>query len=175
MATLELLTFGRAINIIIEKVFSENETVHDFNKDQFKCLLTLATKEAYFIFDGGLYEQVDGVAMEFPLSPNLANIFFCHYEHIWLCNCSLEYKPNYYKCYVDSILFFLIQKAKLSRSKILQTLVILKENYIRKRTEQVFELFRYCSYQKKTMFLPPQFTVNPLLVVFTRILIFACH
>ena len=27
-----------------------NETVHDFNKDQFKYLLTLATKESYFLF-----------------------------------------------------------------------------------------------------------------------------
>ena len=42
------------INIIIEKLFSENETVHHFNKDQFKCLLTLATKEPYFLFDGEL-------------------------------------------------------------------------------------------------------------------------
>ena len=38
------------ISIIIEKLFSENKTVHNLNKDQFKCLLTLATKESYFLF-----------------------------------------------------------------------------------------------------------------------------
>ena len=29
--------------------FSDNENVHNFNKDQFKYLLTLATKESYFM------------------------------------------------------------------------------------------------------------------------------
>ena len=48
-------------NIIIEKLFSENETAHNLKKDQFKCLLTLATKESYFLFDGELCQQVDGV------------------------------------------------------------------------------------------------------------------
>ena len=91
------------INIIIERLLSENETVHNLNKDQFKCLLTLATKESYFLFDGELYQQVDGVAMGSPLGPTLANIFLCHYEDIWLRNCSLECKPSYYKRYVDDI------------------------------------------------------------------------
>ena len=75
---------------IIEKLFSENETVHNLNKDQFKCLLTLATKESYFVFDGELYQQVDSVAMGSPLGPTLANIFIIHYEDIWVHNCSLE-------------------------------------------------------------------------------------
>ena len=37
---------------IIEKLFSENETVHNLNKDQFKSLSTLATKESYFLLRG---------------------------------------------------------------------------------------------------------------------------
>ena len=97
------IPLDETINIIIEKLFSENETVHNLNKDQFKCLLTLATKESYFLFDGELYQQVDGVAMGSPLGPTLANIFLCHYEDIWLRNCSLECKPSYYKRYVDNI------------------------------------------------------------------------
>ena len=36
-----------------------------------------------------------------PLGPTLA-IFLCHYEDIWLRNCSLECKPSYYK-HVDDI------------------------------------------------------------------------
>ena len=87
---------------IIEKLFSENETVHNLNKDQFKRLLTLATTESYFLFDGELYQQVDSVAMGSPLHPTLANIFLCHYEDIWLRNCSLECSPSYYK-HVDNI------------------------------------------------------------------------
>ena len=38
-----------------------------------------------------------------PLGPTLANIFLCHYEDIWLRNCSLERKASYYKRYVDDI------------------------------------------------------------------------
>ena len=74
MAVLEVdslftnIPLDKTINIIIEKLFSENETVHNFNKDQFKCLLTLATKESHF-FDGELYQQVDGVARGSPLGP----------------------------------------------------------------------------------------------------------
>ena len=94
------IPLDETINSIIEKLFSENETVHNFNRDQFKYLLTLATKESYFLFDGELYQQVDGVAMRSPLGPTLANIFLCHYEDIWLRNCSLECKPTYYKRYV---------------------------------------------------------------------------
>ena len=91
---------------IIEKLFSENETVHNLSKDQFKCLLTLATKESYFVFDGELYQQVDSVAMGSPLGPTLANTFIIHYGDIWLQNCSLECKPSYYKRYVDDIFVF---------------------------------------------------------------------
>ena len=97
------IPLDETINIIIEKLFSENETVHNLNKDQFKCLLTLATKESYFLFDGELYQQVDSVAMGSPQGPTLANIFLCHYEDIWLRNCSLECKPSYNKRYVDNI------------------------------------------------------------------------
>ena len=61
---------------IIEKLFSENETVHNLNKDQFKSLSTLATKESYFLFEGELYQQVDSVTMGSPLVPTLGNIFF---------------------------------------------------------------------------------------------------
>ena len=49
------IPLDETINIIIEKLSSENETVHNLNKDQFKCLFTLATKESYFLFDGELY------------------------------------------------------------------------------------------------------------------------
>ena len=55
------------INIIIEKLLSKNETVHSLNKDQFRCLLTLATKEFYFLFNRELYQQVDGITMGSPL------------------------------------------------------------------------------------------------------------
>ena len=69
------IPLDETINIIIKKLFSEDETVHNLNKDQFKCLLTLAAEEFYILFNGELYQQVDDVAMGSPLGPTLANIF----------------------------------------------------------------------------------------------------
>ena len=36
-----------------------------------------------------------------PLGGHLANIFLCHYEKKWLENCPIEFKPLYYKRYLD--------------------------------------------------------------------------
>ena len=36
-----------------------------------------------------------------PLDPSLANAFLTHYEQIWLNCCPDEFKPVYYKRYVD--------------------------------------------------------------------------
>ena len=38
-----------------------------------------------------------------PLGPTLANIFLCHHEKHWLDNCPSEFKPLYFKRYVDDI------------------------------------------------------------------------
>ena len=60
------IPLDETISIIIKKLSFKNETVHDFNKDQFKCFLTLETKESYFLFDRELYQQVDVVPMASP-------------------------------------------------------------------------------------------------------------
>ena len=38
-----------------------------------------------------------------PLGPSLANTFLAHYEQIWFNDCPDEFKPVYYKRYVDDI------------------------------------------------------------------------
>ena len=55
--------------------------------------------------------------MESPLGPTLANIFLCHYEDIWLGNCSLECKPSYYKRYVDDIFVLFESKTQAESFK----------------------------------------------------------
>ena len=47
--------------------------------------------------------------MASPLGPTLANIFFCYYESNWLKDCLKNFKPIYYKRYVDDI-FVLFKK-----------------------------------------------------------------
>ena len=51
------------IDICTNTLFENTEKVEGLSKIEFKELLSLATKESYFIFNGQLYKQVDGVAM----------------------------------------------------------------------------------------------------------------
>ena len=73
-------------------------------KHQLTELLKIATSNQLFQFNGELYEQidgVDGVAMDSPLGPLLANTFMCHIEN------QLEQKnmiPSFYRIYVDDTL-----------------------------------------------------------------------
>ena len=39
--------------------------------------------ETHSLFKGNFYDQVDGVAMESPLAPVLANLFMSHNENIY--------------------------------------------------------------------------------------------
>ena len=54
------------IEICTNELSKESETVKDLRKTDFKELLSLATKDSHFIFDGTLYKQIDGVAMGSP-------------------------------------------------------------------------------------------------------------
>ena len=69
--------------------------------------LSLATKESYFIFYGKFYKQVDGVAMGSPLGPTLTNAFLVYFEKNWLQNRSSDFKPHYYRRYVDDLFVLL--------------------------------------------------------------------
>ena len=43
----------------------------NFDCNNFRKLLSFAVKENHFMFDGKLYDQIDGVAMGSPLDPTL--------------------------------------------------------------------------------------------------------
>ena len=61
-----------------------------------------ATAETHFIFDGAMYDQIDGVAMGSPLGPVFANLFMSHHENGWI----KDYKQghiHFYRRYVDDI------------------------------------------------------------------------
>ena len=57
------------IEICANDFFKESETVEGLIKTDFKEILSLATKDSHFIFDGTLYNQIDGVAMGPPPPP----------------------------------------------------------------------------------------------------------
>ena len=61
-------------------LFGNTERVEGLSKIEFIELLSLATKESYFIFKRKLYKQVDGVTMGSLLGPTLANAFLVYFE-----------------------------------------------------------------------------------------------
>ena len=95
------IPLDETIDICVNQLF-EN-TVEAFTNSELKQLLSLATKESYFIFNGLLYKQIDGVAMGSPLGPSLANAFLPYHEKNWLNNCQQGFKPVFYRRYVDDI------------------------------------------------------------------------
>ena len=91
------------IKICCDSLCKNQELLSNINKNHFEKLLRVALSNNYFSFDGTVYQQVDGVVMGSPLGPSLANAFFAHDEQIWLNDCPDEFKPVYYKRYVDDI------------------------------------------------------------------------
>ena len=75
------------IDKIINDLFLITDKVHDFEREELKQLLTFASYESFFIFDGEYCPQIDGDAMGSLLGPKFAN----------------EFLPNVYKRYVDDI------------------------------------------------------------------------
>ena len=63
-------------------------------------LFSIATSQTHFLFNGKVYDQVDGVAMGSPLAPVLANLVLGHHENIWL-NKYQGPSVQLYRRYVD--------------------------------------------------------------------------
>ena len=62
-------------DICIGTFFGNTKGVEGLSKIKFKELLSLATKESHFIFNGKFYKQVDGVTIGSLLDSTLTNAF----------------------------------------------------------------------------------------------------
>ena len=89
------------LNLCVQNLYRNHLHVNNLTESSFYKLLKITMFESFFIFDGKLYEQCDGVAMGFSLRPTLANVFMCHFENIWLENCPSHFKPIVYRRFVD--------------------------------------------------------------------------
>ena len=90
-------TIDLAVDVIIK-----NEPNLNISRKELSQLFRFATAETHFLFEGKIYDQIDGVVMGSPLAPVLANLFMGYHENNWLNN----YKgpaPIIYKRYVDDI------------------------------------------------------------------------
>ena len=67
-------------NICVYELFKSNSSIYGLNKKQITEMLSLTTKESFFLFDMAFYTQFDDVAIGSPLGPSLANAVLCHHE-----------------------------------------------------------------------------------------------
>ena len=84
-------------------------------KRLFRTLLELAVLNSYFLFDNVLYKQDDGVGMGLPLGPTFANIFLCFHEKSWLDDCPSEYRPNYFRRYIDDCFLIFDDRSQIDK------------------------------------------------------------
>ena len=106
---------NETIEICVNELFKSSQTVSGLKKQQVLEMLSLTTKENVILFDEKYYSQIDGVAMDSPLGPTLANIFLCHHETTWIKNCPKAFKPVYSKRYVDHISVLFEKPGQVSR------------------------------------------------------------
>ena len=99
------------INICTNLKYDNLHVIEGINKFELKNLLSLATQESYFLLNDVLYKQKDGVTMVSTLGPTMANVFLSFYEVEWLEQCPNEFKPVFYRRYVDDI-FVLFKSAE---------------------------------------------------------------
>ena len=94
----------RTINIILKRIYDDNERRISFSRNEMKGLLLFCTKKDHFTFNGKIYMQVDGVTMGAPLGPVLVDIFMIDLEKSILPE--LTECIKYWKRYVDDTLSF---------------------------------------------------------------------
>lgn len=99
------------IEICISELFLLTDTIANFDRNDFRKLLEMATMGCHFLFKGVLFEQVDGVAMGSPLGPSLANVFMCYFERQFLTNCPAEFKPIFCRRYIDDCFLVFRQRS----------------------------------------------------------------
>ena len=104
------IPLDETIDICVNLAFSGVTNFLGMTKNFFKNLLSICVKENMFLFNGELYQQIDGVAMGSPLGPTFANMFLCYHECNWIRDCPTNFKPLLYKRYVDDTLVIFREK-----------------------------------------------------------------
>ena len=118
------------IDVILDKLYGEK---HDcsFKKPRIKMenwckkcldrhdmntLLTMATLDTHFLFNGKIYRQFNGVSMGSPLAPIIADIFMIHLEEQLLPD-MLKAGVKTYKRYVDDTFLLIDHNADIEQIK----------------------------------------------------------
>ena len=65
-------------------------TKHTFRRNNKFKLFQFAISQTNFLFNGNMYDQVDGIAMGSPLAPILVNILIGYHEKGWKRNHNMK-------------------------------------------------------------------------------------
>ena len=89
-------------SVCCDSLFNNDDKVNNINRIYFEKLLRAAPQNN-FNFERKIYQQIDGVAMVYPLALTLANAFVCFHKQISLLECPDEFKSVYYTRYVHDV------------------------------------------------------------------------
>ena len=92
-----------------------NSTVLNLSRNLFKQILELSVLNSFFQFDSRFYQQIEGLGMGLPLGPTFANIFMCYHETEWISLCPKEFKPIFYKRYIDDIFLLFTEPSHVNK------------------------------------------------------------
>ena len=101
---------SETIDIVVSRLFSNNDSFLSFLRILFRKLLELAVTNSFFTFNEQLYRQKEGLGMGLPLSPVMANIFLDFHEEKWMSDCPSEFAPVFYRRYVDDCFLIFNEK-----------------------------------------------------------------
>ena len=99
------------IEICIQSLFTDsNSTALGMDRNQFRTFLQKSVLNSFLMFNDKLFKQIEGLGMGLPLGPSFANIIMSYYEQQWLDDCPVNFKPAFYRRYVDdTFLYFTIE------------------------------------------------------------------
>ena len=104
----------------------------------------------YFIFKDILCKQKDRVTVASLLGPTLANAILYFYERKWLEKCPLEFKPVFYRGYVDDIFLFYSNQPIISKNFVTTLILVTRMCPIHLRVKKRSnDLFRCRTFKRK--------------------------
>ena len=93
---------AETIDICIQSLFTDsNSTALGMDRNQFRTFLQKSVLNSFFMFNDKFFKQIEGLGMGLPLGPSFANIFMSYCEQQWLDDCPVDFKPAFYRRYVD--------------------------------------------------------------------------
>jgi hypothetical protein len=95
---------SKTIQIIMDRVYKEKTITTSLKQRTLKKLIKDTCSKTAFMFDGKIYEQIDGVSMGAALGPVLANIIMTELERKVVDQLMDSGKIKFYARYVDDTL-----------------------------------------------------------------------